>query len=129
MLYIADTHSLVWFLSEDSQLGEKAKKIFENVEQGKASMVIPTIVLAELLYLCERKRMQKIFTTIIKKIKEGTNYFAYDLDVDVIIACQNLEKVPEMHDKIITATAQLLDATVLTKDPHITDCSYVKIMW
>ena len=129
MLYVADTRGIVWFLSDNPQLSEKAKNIFEETEQGKNIIVIPTIVLAELLYLCERKKMQNVFSIIIKKIKEGTNYVAYDLDVGVIIACQKLEKVPEMHDKIITATAQLLDTAVITKDSCIVECGYVKTLW
>ena len=69
MIYIADTHSLIWFLAEDSNLSKKAKEIFDYAEIGKNAIVIPTIVLAELLYMCEQKQAPDKFSEIIKKIK------------------------------------------------------------
>jgi hypothetical protein len=32
MDYVADTHSLVWYFTDDSHLGEKALKAFEQDE-------------------------------------------------------------------------------------------------
>ena len=129
MIYVADTHSLVWFLSEDQQLSLKAKEIFEQAEKGDVVIIIPTIVLAELLHIYERKGKQDSFSPIIKKLKEGSNYTTYDLDIEVILACKTLIKIPEMHDKIITATAKLLKATVITKDQEIIDAKYVETVW
>ena len=46
MIFVADTHSFLWYLSEDSRLGKKAKSIFELAEKGEATIAVPTIVLA-----------------------------------------------------------------------------------
>jgi len=43
MFYVTDTHSLIWFLTNDSRLGKKAKEIFERTDLGKNVIIIPTI--------------------------------------------------------------------------------------
>lgn len=56
MIFIADTHSFLWYLSEDSRLGKNAKSKFEHAEKGEAIIAIPTIVLAESLHILEKKK-------------------------------------------------------------------------
>lgn len=129
MIYIADTHSLIWFLSEDNKLSIKAKEIFEMSEIGEHTIVIPTIVLAEILYICEGKNRQKEFFETVEKIVRGINYMTYDLDLNVILECKNLSKIPDMHDRIIASTAKLLNAIIITKDKEIIDSNYVKTIW
>ncbi|MBI2499685.1 PIN domain-containing protein [Candidatus Woesearchaeota archaeon] len=129
MIYVTDTHSLVWFLTGDNNLSAKAKSVFEDTEKGNSLIIIPTIVLAELLYLCEKKKVQDKFSEIIEKLKKGMNYITYNLDVDIIIECKNLIKIREMHDKIITATAKILGATIITKDKEIKESNYVRTLW
>lgn len=129
MLYIADTHSLVWFLIDSNNLSRKAKEIFENVEAGHDVIVIPTIVLAEILYICEKKGIENKFSQIINLIKDTSNYIVYNLDLDVIIECKNLIKIREMHDKLIVATAKILKGIIITKDKVIINSEYVKTIW
>ena len=54
MVYIVDTHSLIWFLTEDTQLSPKAKKVLENED---TEVIIPSIVLAEIKYLHHKRRI------------------------------------------------------------------------
>ena len=129
MIYIADTHSLLWFLSEDMQLSAKAKQAFDICEEGRGVIVIPTIVLAELLHLCEKKGKEEQFFKVIEKIEEGTNYMTYNLDMKVIDECRNLKKIKEMHDKIIVATARILKAAIITRDNNIKDSRYADVIW
>ena len=115
MLYIADTHSLVWFLTDDKRLGYKAKEILEKADEGKVIIIIPTIVLAELVFICEKKGVSVKFKDVSDKINESSNYIHYNLDMKVISEIANLKQIPEMHDRIITATAKLIKATLITK--------------
>ena len=48
--YVADTHSLIWFVSEDDRLSKRAGRILEQAEESKIEVLIPTIVLAEITY-------------------------------------------------------------------------------
>ncbi len=49
MMYLADSHALFWFLTQNPKLGKNAERAFIDAEQGKASIIIPSIVLVELL--------------------------------------------------------------------------------
>lgn len=120
---------MVWFLTEDSSLSVKAKSIFEDTEKGNSLIIISTIVLGELLYLCEKKKIQDKFQEVINKLRNGTNYITYNLDMEIIIECKNLVRISDMHDKIITATAKVLGATIITKDKEIKESDYVKTIW
>jgi len=50
MIYVTDTHGLVWYLTGDEKLSKSARQVFENAESGEDIIVIPSIVLAEILY-------------------------------------------------------------------------------
>lgn len=129
MLYVTDTHSLVWFLTNDAKLGKNARKIFDKAETGENTIVIPTIVLAEILYIAEKKNIAIKFKDVLEKISNSLNYPTYNLDVPVLLRAYILNKVPEMHDKIIIATAQLINAKLITDDKAIKKSGYVKIIW
>ena len=129
MLYITDTHSLVWFLSDYSKLGKNSLDIFNKAEEGKCIVFIPTIVLAEVMYICEKKKVSVKFKDILKKLENSLNYIVYNLDLEVLIKSQDLVKINELHDKIITATAQIVKAKILTKDENIKNSGYAETVW
>jgi len=58
MIYVPDTHALVWYLTADKQLGKQAKAALASVDAGRHQAVIPVIVLAEIMYLEEHGRIQ-----------------------------------------------------------------------
>ena len=55
--YISDTMALVLTL-ERRRLPTLAKRIFYEARHGKAEILIPSIVLAELAYLSEKNRIE-----------------------------------------------------------------------
>lgn len=127
-MYVADTHALMWFLTEDDRLGKEAKKIFLKADRGETSIVIPTIVLAESLFIAEKNRVDVEFGTVLDRINEGLNYDVYSLDLGVILECQKLRGF-ELHDRIIMATAKLLNAKVLSRDRKIRKSGIVECAW
>ena len=85
MIYVSDTHSLIWFLTNDSKLGKEALKIFLDADDGKVTIVIPTIVLAEIAYIIENKGYSKInFTSFLDGLEHSSNYIITSLDIDII---------------------------------------------
>lgn len=62
---------MVWHLTEDKRLGSEAIKTFGKTEEGGTEVVIPTIVLAEALYIS--KKYEASFSQLLEKVKEGTN--------------------------------------------------------
>lgn len=129
MLYVADTHSIIWFLTNDDRLGKKAKEILERADEGKAIIIIPTIVLAELVFVSEKKDAAIEFKSVLDKIHESSNYIHYNLDMKVISEIANLKQIPEMHDRVITATAKLNKSTLITKDEDIIESGIIETLW
>ena len=129
MLYVADTHGFIWFLTDDKRLGKKAKEIFERADEGKVIIIIPTIVLAELVFICQKKNAAVKFKDVMDKINESSNYIHYNLDIKIISEITNLTQIPEMHDRIITATAKLNRAVLITKDPDIVEAGIIETIW
>jgi len=42
---------------------------------------------------------------------------------------RNITTIPELHDRIVAATAKLLDAKLLTKDENIQKSGIVEVIW
>ena len=129
MFFVTDTHSFLWYLTEDERLSKKANQTFNLAEIGKTVIFIPTIVFAESFHITKKKKVDLEFIKVIEKIRDGLNFTSYPLDMNVIIKLQNLEKLSELHDKIIVATTLILNAKLITKDKNIRDSKYVDTIW
>jgi len=57
-IYVTDTHSLIWYLLNSSKLSFEDNKAFEEIEAGKAQLIIPAIVIAEIMYLVKRNKIE-----------------------------------------------------------------------
>ena len=115
MNYITDTHALVWYFTENELLSGKAQEAFHRIIE-KGLIIIPTIVLAEILYISKRARISLSFEETLEKIKSYENFDISPLDVDILKVANKIEIDIEMHDRLIIATAMNYDATLITKD-------------
>lgn len=129
MYYTTDTHSLIWYLTEDKKLSKKALAIFNEAEKGEAIIIIPAIVLAEMIYICEKKKSELKIKIVIDKIKYSLNYVPYNLNMEVLEKVIGIKGIPEIHDRIIAAIALITDSTLITKDEEIAQSGIVKTIW
>ena len=121
-MYVADTHAFLWFLSEDERLGSKAKEAFVSCDRGVGTIAIPTIILVESIFICENRKLILDFEKVLGKLSQyPLNYKIYPLDMRIIIKCKDMQELKDPHDRIITATAKVLGATLITKDKKIHD--------
>ena len=127
--FVADTHSLVWCFTGSKKLGQKALEIFRNSLSGKSIIFIPTIVLAEIIDIIEKKRISVNYEELLDEIEKGSNFEIYALDVNVLKTLKEIKGISELHDKIIVATAKLLEAKVITKDADIQSSNMVETIW
>ena len=128
-MYVTDTHAFLWFVWRDKKLGHKALEIFRACDKGKEIVVIPSVALLECMYVCEKRREEFKFKEIMQKIQGTFNYQIYPLDEEVILKCQNIRPITEMHDRIIVGTAKLLNAVLITKDAEIEASGVVETVW
>jgi len=127
--YIADTHALLWYLTDDNRLSKDANLIFEETEKGEHLIIVPTIVLVESLDVIEKKRVTYDFDLVLQSIEDNENYIIWDLDLEVVNQMIKIKNVRELHDRIIVAVAKLCDAGLITKDGEITEAKEVNTRW
>ena len=56
--YLVDTHRLVWFIAEDDRLSRRVARLLAQAEMADVQVLVPTIVLAEITYIAEKKRVK-----------------------------------------------------------------------
>jgi predicted nucleic acid-binding protein len=127
-MYVTDTNAFVWFLTKDNKLGRKAMEVFLQADEAETQIVVPSIVLLETLHICEKHRMEIKFADVLERIRGVLNYPVYPLDLKVIEECRKLKQL-DLHDRVIVATAKLLNAKVLTKDEDILKSKLVEVIW
>lgn len=128
MDFITDTHSLVWYFTEDTRLSKKAIKAFEGtIKEG--TVVVPAVVLAEIMYISKRGKIALTFEETLKKIEEYENFDIAPLDINILKTADRIETDMEMHDKLIVATALYYKARLITRDEQIKKAGIVPVVW
>ena len=126
--FVTDTIGLVLRI-ERRQLSEKAKLIFDSVESGSTIVYIPVIVFAEILYLSEKRRIRTSVDEVEDYLTKYPNYKEYSLNFAVIQSAAEITDIPELHDRLIAATARHLNRELITNDSLIQAAAFVKTVW
>ena len=126
--YVVDTVALILHLEERS-MGSAARQAFADTAQGRAEMYIPAMVLAEILYLTERGRITATLTDAKRYLDEHPQCREAPLDLDVVAMARTITDIPELHDRLIAATAIHLGAPLITNDAKIRASSHLETRW
>lgn len=127
--YATDTVSLIRHLTNSKNLGEAAKKIFESADAGKCVILIPAIVLMEILYLSEKRKILTTLIDVTELIKESINYKISEINLDVVLKATEITDIKDLHDRIIAATAAFYNIELITCDEIISKSKYVRCIW
>ena len=127
--YMTDTHSLLWAFTRPRKLGERARRAFDEIANGESSLLIPVIVLAELIFTIENKPIQADLDEILDSIQNTPNVEFVDFDYESAMRLRDLSTIPEMHDRMIVATALEYQAILITVDESITTSGVVNVIW
>lgn len=125
--YVADTMAMVLHL-EQRRLSPEVKRIFGLADEGKALIHIPAMVVAEILYLSEKQRID-IDLQDVSHYLQKPGYMEQPLSFDIIQAACRIDDIPELHDRLIAATAKALNLPIVTNDPVIQASRYVTTVW
>lgn len=127
--YVADTHSLLWHLSNYPRLGRNAANAFEEAGLGNALIHIPAIVLAELFYLNVKLKKPIDFAAKFAELEQAPQFVLTPLDPEDILDFDRDSAVSEMHDRMIVGLARRLGCPLLTVDRNITESGAVDVVW
>lgn len=128
MYYVTDTHSFLWYLADSPKLSSKARDIFNLGDQGKATIIVPAIVLIECIDVLDKKKIKLNFEEIIFKINQAQNFIFSEINLGLILEINKTRGLKDLHDRIIVATAKIFDAFLISKD-RIIKKFYQKTIW
>lgn len=125
--YVADTHAIAYYLAD--KLPAKVDQIFKRAEEGSCKIYVPSIAIAELIYLFEKTKTVDRIWDMFERLGITPNLVIYPLDVTVLRRLPDI-KLAELHDRIIIATCLTLKVeTILTKDEEIKNSKLVETIW
>lgn len=129
MEYLADTVAIVRHLLHHPALGSKASRALQETDDGLHRVYLSAISLMEVLYLSEAKRIELPLDELLTYISRTPNYAIIPVDSDIVSAAVDIDDVPELHDRIIVATARYLDVPIITGDRVIAASRHVESIW
>jgi predicted nucleic acid-binding protein len=125
--YVTDTQALVKFMMGQKVIDEQCHQAFVAADRGENIIIIPAVVLMEVLYLFEKNRI-KIDLIQMEDLVKSKNYQVEPLTLEILKTGSDIKDIPELHDRLIAATARHLDIPIITNDPVIRKSDFIKIL-
>ena len=132
MIYVTDTHPLVFWASDRKErLGRRARRILQEAEQGKHSIIVPIVVLEESARLVEKKTIQLAvpFRRWAEELERSANFHVQPYTVEILLESVALAAIRDPADRAIVATARHLRCPLITADEIIQDGKWVDTVW
>lgn len=123
------THALWWYFDSPERLSAAVASIFRMVEHDDATIIVPAIVAAELYYLSVKLNRPITPTELVDVVNAMPGFEFSDLGWAQLEKLDQLQEVPEMHDRLIVAESLVLDAPVITRDRVFSNSSQVETVW
>ncbi|MGH9948220.1 MAG: type II toxin-antitoxin system VapC family toxin [Pyrinomonadaceae bacterium] len=130
---IVDTHIVVWFLDDPERLSTNASlALMDAIALSETRIYLSAISLIEIQYLVEKQRIPATFPSTLSNELENPDSIFEIVPIDKRVA-ENLssitrDDVPDMPDRIIAATASLMDIPLITADRAIR-ASGITVIW
>ncbi|MGN6715773.1 MAG: type II toxin-antitoxin system VapC family toxin [Candidatus Binatia bacterium] len=132
MIYVTDTHALIfWSSNRKNRVGNRARRILQETEQGKHSIIVPIIVLEEINRLAEKKivRLNVPFRRWTEELERSANFLIQAYTLEILLESISLAAIRDPADRAIVATARHLRCPLITADELIQDGDWVDTVW
>jgi len=133
MPYVTDTHTLIWYMTDDPNLSIKAKRIFKKVDNIQEHVFIPCIVFFELLYLIEKKKIGVDFDSFLAMVSSSNNYMIEPMCLPIIEKSRKIprEMVADPWDRLIAATSMHLNFPLISRDETLKELRLegLEVIW
>jgi PIN domain nuclease of toxin-antitoxin system len=132
MLYVIDTHALIWFFEDNPKLGAQAKTVLSDPD---SQLILPATALAEAVWIVDRgKTSISSSMDLLAAVLSDSRISISPLDQIIIEQTILLTTIDEMHDRQIVATANILQnqgqsVMLLSCDRNITASQAISILW
>lgn len=125
---MADTHALVWQLTQPARLGKAARRAFAAVEAGRWHCDVPVVCLIEIGLLYERACIRIGPAQVAAALGQHPGYQIATLDVTQALEFAALVGVHDPMDRLILAATRALRASLLSAD-DVFDGRGVERLW
>jgi PIN domain nuclease of toxin-antitoxin system len=129
---VIDTHTAIWYLNADARLSNRAKRFIDEAGRRGMPVLISSISLVEVIYLCEKGRIPvESFTRLQEGLRlQDSALRVADLTLAVALAVARVirDEVPDMPDRIIAGTALYFGVPVISRDRKIQTAA-VETIW
>jgi PIN domain nuclease of toxin-antitoxin system len=129
---VADTHAIIWFLSNDKRLSKTAKQFIDEAVAKGNTIAVSSISFVEMVYIIEKGKIPPgLFSQLVREVREPDSVF---VEIPVTVATAramskvSAAEVPDMPDRIVAATAVELNVPVISRDGKI-QLSSVSTIW
>ncbi len=97
--------------------------------RSQHEIIVSPLVLAELVIIAEKQRVIFDLAAAIAMLKDVPGFRFVELTTETALRTQQLTTLPDIHDRLIVATALEYGATLLTADQAITVADIVPVAW
>ena len=132
MMFVTDTHALVHHVTDHKKrLGRRARGIFERVDRGADTILVPFTVLEEVMLLSEvRKiRLPMPFRDLVVSLAQADNIDLGVNDTQVLLEAAALTGMKDPYDRMIVAQTRVAGLPLITGDGAIHDSGLVRTVW
>ena len=130
MVYLADTHVLVWALTNQKRrLGARARKAFA-AEKGQAAVYFSVVTLLELNWLeaADKLYFKESLEDLVHRLFVVPGYDFVPLTAEIVLRSRKFRAFDSI-DRLIVATAEDLDYPLITADAIIQERRPVPVVW
>ena len=128
MQYLLDTVAVVRHFTGSGKIGKKAVAILDSQSDSNHVFMISVISLMEIMYLAEKKRISIHFNETLDRLERSSSYVIIDLNKEILKAAHTFQ-FPDLHDRLIIATAKWLDVPVISSDQQFASVEGVDVVW
>lgn len=129
---VVDTHIVIWYFADPTQLSKPAEIAIDNAG-ANATILVSSITIVELIYLTEKGRIRHDVLDLLRSALDDSTTAFRLIEVNREIADQvgNIPRqiVPDMPDRIISATALHLNLPLIAKDRKIRALQSIQTIW
>jgi PIN domain nuclease of toxin-antitoxin system len=133
MAVVADTHAIIWYITEPNKLSDNASIALEKVVNDGDFIYLSAISLVEICYLVEKGKLPAIVLQRLTEVltEPEADIAIVPLDLAIGLTIQNIDRdiVPDMPDRIIAATAYHLKLPLITRDRKIQALQNIRTIW
>lgn len=127
--YAVDTHPLIWYWSGSPRLSQTARDILDRAVNDQEEVFVSPLVLAEIIIIAEKQRVALNLPHVVAILSNTPGFKLIALTPAMALRTRQLATLPDIHDRLIVASALETNATLITRDEAITQSGLVAVVW